>query len=78
LAGQGRAAALREAMRSLRHKQPHPHFWAPFIAIGQDSPLWGLVRQSQTQPSSSGTTARPPSPRASQSTSRTPRRASAR
>ena len=39
LAGQGRATALREAMRALRREQPHPHHWAPFIAMGQDTPL---------------------------------------
>ncbi|HEX5748797.1 MAG TPA: tetratricopeptide repeat protein [Archangium sp.] len=43
LAGQGRAEALRSAMKELRHKQPHPYFWAPFIAIGQDTPVQGLV-----------------------------------
>ena len=39
LAGQGRAAALREAMRELRQTQSHPHFWAPFITMGQATPL---------------------------------------
>jgi CHAT domain-containing protein len=39
LKGQGRTTALQQAMKALRHKQPHPHFWAPFIAIGRDSPL---------------------------------------
>jgi CHAT domain-containing protein/uncharacterized protein HemY len=39
LAGQGRASALREAMRELRRTQPHPHYWAPFIAMGRDAPL---------------------------------------
>lgn len=43
LAGKGRTTALREAMKALRQKQPHPHDWAPFIAIGQDAPLRGLV-----------------------------------
>ncbi|HEX8822454.1 MAG TPA: CHAT domain-containing tetratricopeptide repeat protein [Archangium sp.] len=43
LAGQGRSSALRRAMRALRARQPHPHFWAPFIAIGQDAPLRGLA-----------------------------------
>jgi CHAT domain-containing protein len=43
LAGLSRTAALHEAMRHLRQKQPHPHFWAPFIAIGQDSPLRELA-----------------------------------
>ncbi len=39
LAGQGRATALREAMLSLRATRPHPHYWAPFIALGRDAPL---------------------------------------
>jgi CHAT domain-containing protein len=38
-AGQGRASALREAMRALRATQPHPHDWAPFIVMGRDTPL---------------------------------------
>ncbi|WP_164010632.1 CHAT domain-containing tetratricopeptide repeat protein [Pyxidicoccus trucidator] len=42
LAGQGRATALREAMLWLRATQPHPHYWAPFIALGRDAPLHGL------------------------------------
>ncbi|WP_224365483.1 CHAT domain-containing tetratricopeptide repeat protein [Hyalangium versicolor] len=42
LAGQGRITALREAMRTMRRKHPHPYYWAPFIAIGQDTPLRGL------------------------------------
>jgi len=37
--GQGRTEALREAMRTLRQMHPHPHFWAPFIAIGRGEPL---------------------------------------
>jgi CHAT domain-containing protein len=43
LAGQGRATALREAMRTLRETRPHPHYWAPFIALGQDAPLRSLT-----------------------------------
>jgi CHAT domain-containing protein/Tfp pilus assembly protein PilF len=39
LKGQGRATALREAMGELRRTQPHPHHWAPFIAMGRDTPL---------------------------------------
>ncbi|RKH41472.1 CHAT domain-containing protein [Corallococcus sicarius] len=39
LAGQGRAAALREAMLELRRTQSHPHAWAPFITMGQATPL---------------------------------------
>jgi CHAT domain-containing protein len=42
LAGLGRTSALREAMRELRRKQPHPHFWAAFTALGLDAPLQGL------------------------------------
>jgi CHAT domain-containing protein/Tfp pilus assembly protein PilF len=42
LAGQGRGSALREAMRSVRESQPHPHFWAPFIVQGSDAPLRAL------------------------------------
>jgi CHAT domain-containing protein len=43
LAGQGRASALREAMLSLRATHPHPHAWAPFIALGSDAPLRGIT-----------------------------------
>ncbi|HEY0094967.1 MAG TPA: CHAT domain-containing protein, partial [Archangium sp.] len=39
LAGQGRAMALSEAMRELRRTRPHPHYWAPFLAMGQATPL---------------------------------------
>lgn len=39
IAGQGRVAALRESMRAVREKHPHPYFWAPFIAVGLDAPL---------------------------------------
>jgi CHAT domain-containing protein len=39
LAGQGRASALRSAMRSMRETHPHPHDWAPFIVLGRDAPL---------------------------------------
>nr|WP_245768890.1 CHAT domain-containing tetratricopeptide repeat protein [Stigmatella aurantiaca] len=43
LAGQGRASALREAMLSLRATHPHPHAWAPFIAVGSDAPLHAIT-----------------------------------
>jgi len=43
LAGQGRSAALREAMLGLREKQPHPYYWAPFLALGQDGPLRAMT-----------------------------------
>ncbi|WNG52042.1 CHAT domain-containing protein [Archangium minus] len=39
LAGMGRAMALRQAMRSMRQSHPHPHHWAPFIALGSNAPL---------------------------------------
>ncbi|WP_444547782.1 CHAT domain-containing protein [Stigmatella ashevillensis] len=50
LAGQGRASALREAMRSLRASRPHPHDWAPFIALGSDAPLRALTPIPQVPP----------------------------
>lgn len=42
LAGVGRTSALRQAMREFRRKQPHPYYWAPFIALGSDEPLQGM------------------------------------
>jgi CHAT domain-containing protein/lipopolysaccharide biosynthesis regulator YciM len=39
LAGQGRATALREAMSELRRTRPHPHYWAPFLVMGRETPL---------------------------------------
>ncbi len=50
MAGQGRATALRSAMRTLRQKNPHPYYWAPFIAIGQDTPLQGLLTHAESLP----------------------------
>ncbi|WP_370643925.1 CHAT domain-containing protein [Myxococcus sp. RHSTA-1-4] len=43
LAGGGRAEALRDAMRTLRESRPHPHYWAPFIALGRDAPLQSIA-----------------------------------
>ncbi|ATB30533.1 hypothetical protein MEBOL_003994 [Melittangium boletus DSM 14713] len=43
LAGQGRASALREAMRALRRTHPHPYHWAPFIVLGSGAPLRGIT-----------------------------------
>ncbi|WP_434391737.1 CHAT domain-containing protein [Melittangium boletus] len=43
LEGQGRVTALHSAMKTLRQTHPHPAHWAPFIAIGQDGPLQGVV-----------------------------------
>jgi CHAT domain-containing protein len=50
LAGQGRASALREAMRSLRASRPHPHHWAPFIALGSDAPLRAITPTALAAP----------------------------
>jgi CHAT domain-containing protein len=50
LAGQGRASALREAMRSLRESRPHPHDWAPFIALGSDAPLRAITPTAPETP----------------------------
>ncbi|MDC0711641.1 CHAT domain-containing protein [Stigmatella sp. ncwal1] len=50
LAGQGRASALREAMRSLRASHPHPHAWAPFIALGSDEPLRAILPSEAQTP----------------------------
>ena len=50
LAGQGRASALREAMRALRVTHPHPHDWAPFIALGSDAPLRGITPSAPETP----------------------------
>ncbi|MDC0712639.1 CHAT domain-containing protein [Stigmatella sp. ncwal1] len=50
LAGLGRASALREAMLSLRTTHPHPHAWAPFIALGSDAPLRSIAPLSPQTP----------------------------
>ncbi|WP_240359576.1 CHAT domain-containing tetratricopeptide repeat protein [Pyxidicoccus trucidator] len=50
LAGQGRAEALRDAMRTLRQTHPHPYYWAPFIALGRDAPLQSLTPAPAEQP----------------------------
>jgi CHAT domain-containing protein len=50
LAGQGRATALREAMRWVSLIYPHPHYWAPFIALGQDAPLRTLAPAGHPHP----------------------------
>ncbi|WP_143101639.1 CHAT domain-containing protein, partial [Stigmatella aurantiaca] len=43
LKGLGRASALREAMLALRTTHPHPHAWAPFIALGSAAPLRSMT-----------------------------------
>ncbi|MFL5350440.1 MAG: CHAT domain-containing protein [Hyalangium sp.] len=62
LAGQGRATALREAMRELRQTQPHPHSWAPFIVMGRDTPLRLLAPSSQEARAPDGLSSRWPEP----------------
>ncbi|MCY1034255.1 CHAT domain-containing protein [Corallococcus sp. BB11-1] len=58
LAGQGRATALREAMRSFRRTYPHPHYWAPFITVGSDAPLRALAPGAPSLPDTKPTAAR--------------------
>lgn len=50
LTGLGRATALREAMRSLRLTQAHPHYWAPFLALGSNAPLRAIPPPSRETP----------------------------
>lgn len=45
LARKRRGAALREAMLSMHAANPHPYYWAPFIALGRDTPLRGSRRR---------------------------------
>jgi CHAT domain-containing protein len=33
-AGANKADALRQAMRDLRERYPHPFYWAPFVLVG--------------------------------------------
>jgi CHAT domain-containing protein/Tfp pilus assembly protein PilF len=61
LAGQGRASALRSAMRALRATRPHPHEWAPFIVLGQNSPLRPLAPAAGEPPSQEPAHRRSPS-----------------
>jgi CHAT domain-containing protein len=49
-AGHGRTAALREAMLALRATNEHPFYWAPFIAIGRDSPLSSVPSSTRPTP----------------------------
>lgn len=39
LAGAGRVSSLRDAALELRGRQPHPFYWAGFVAVGAASPL---------------------------------------
>ncbi|EAU67728.1 CHAT domain-containing tetratricopeptide repeat protein [Stigmatella aurantiaca] len=50
LAGQGRASALREAMIAFRASRPHPHDWAPFVALGSDAPLRSITPTAPSAP----------------------------
>ncbi len=37
--GQGRVAAMHEAMKQARGRHDHPFYWAPFIVLGRGDPL---------------------------------------
>ena len=50
LSGLGRASALHQAMRSLRASRPHPHDWAPFIALGSNAPLRSIIPTAPPPP----------------------------
>lgn len=51
LEGKGRrATALREAMLALRQTHGHPHYWAPFIVVGQNTPLRALEAGPRERP----------------------------
>lgn len=39
LGGMGRIEGLRQAALAVRKKNPEPRLWAPFVAIGQETPL---------------------------------------
>lgn len=34
-----RLSALQRAMLDTKQRYPHPHYWAPFILVGEDSPI---------------------------------------
>lgn len=44
--GDSKTAALQFAARTVRDNYPHPRFWAPFIAVGSDSPLRRFARMA--------------------------------
>lgn len=37
--GEGRISALRSAALEIKRQNPHPFYWAPFLAVGRDEPL---------------------------------------
>jgi len=41
-AGEGKAAAMREAMLELRRTYPHPYQWAPFVLMGKYADINGM------------------------------------
>ena len=45
-AGHGRVESLRQAALAIRRKHPEPRFWAPFIGIGQSTPISKLGGKS--------------------------------
>lgn len=50
LAGESRRSALRNAARRLRQDYAHPFYWAPFVVMGNPSPLFGMPPISKPQP----------------------------
>jgi hypothetical protein len=45
------ALALREDVLGSAHPdEPHPHYWAPFIALGRDAPMRNLLPTLQELP----------------------------
>lgn len=45
-----RITAMRDAMREIKKTNPHPYYWAPFIAIGRDEPIRPLDLHTAQQP----------------------------
>lgn len=45
-----RITAMRDAMREIKKTNPHPYYWAPFIAIGRDAPIRPLDLRTAQQP----------------------------
>lgn len=41
LTGQGRAEAMRTAALWMKRRRPHPYYWAGFLVVGRDAPLFG-------------------------------------
>ena len=46
LKGEPRLTALRNAMIEMKALRPHPYYWAPFVGVGRDEPLYGVTPDS--------------------------------